>query len=231
MERQTELVQFTADATGATCTFRSPTGVGDVRTEWLLGCDGAHSAVRHGLGIAFPGNTLDRRWMLADFEIAGENRPPADQVVIKLAHGVNAAFPMGGARWRLVGDTLWLGNDYVPYFHPMIEERIVAIERKKYGLSVMDTSIINKRPRYPVSDAVYWSKTFRDTVTACAPEHDNPGGCPTWVYKVSKKDDKLYLERIESLSRATKSVATRAILTRDSLANCEWGRVEPIGPH
>ena len=24
----------------------------------------------------------------------------------------------GGARWRLVGDTLWLANDYGPYFHP-----------------------------------------------------------------------------------------------------------------
>lgn len=75
-----------------------------VRAEWLVGCDGAHSVVRHGLGIEFPGNTLDRRWMLADFEIAGSHPPPSDQVVIKLAHGVNAAFPMGGALWRLIAD-------------------------------------------------------------------------------------------------------------------------------
>lgn len=104
VERGTELAEFTSDATGATCTLDSAAGREQVRTEWLLGCDGAHSAVRHGLGIEFPGNTLDRRWMLADFEIAGENPPPADQVVIRLAQGVNAAFPMGGARWRLIAD-------------------------------------------------------------------------------------------------------------------------------
>jgi 2-polyprenyl-6-methoxyphenol hydroxylase-like FAD-dependent oxidoreductase len=104
VERNTELMEFTADATGATCTLRSPAGDEKVRTDWLLGCDGAHSAVRHGLGIGFPGNTLDRRWMLADFEIAGDDPPPSDQVVIRLAHGVNAAFPMGGARWRLIAD-------------------------------------------------------------------------------------------------------------------------------
>jgi 2-polyprenyl-6-methoxyphenol hydroxylase-like FAD-dependent oxidoreductase len=104
VERRTELLKFTADSTGATSTLRSPAGLSEVRTNWLIGCDGSHSTVRHGLGISFPGSTVDRRWMLADFEVAGDNPPPADQVVIRLAQGVNAAFPMGGARWRLIAD-------------------------------------------------------------------------------------------------------------------------------
>src|SRR5881394_574528 len=29
----------------------------------------------------------------------------------------------GGARWRLIGDTLWLGNDYEPYYHPIFDPR------------------------------------------------------------------------------------------------------------
>ncbi len=29
-----------------------------LRADWLVGCDGAHSAVRHGLGFAFEGSTL-----------------------------------------------------------------------------------------------------------------------------------------------------------------------------
>jgi 2-polyprenyl-6-methoxyphenol hydroxylase-like FAD-dependent oxidoreductase len=104
VERRTELLHYSADDLGVTSTIRSTTGSEDVRSQWLLGCDGAHSVVRHGLAIDFPGTTLDRRWMLADFEIAGSNPPPADQVIIKLAQGVNAAFPMGGARWRLIAD-------------------------------------------------------------------------------------------------------------------------------
>jgi 2-polyprenyl-6-methoxyphenol hydroxylase-like FAD-dependent oxidoreductase len=104
VERHTELVQFVADGSGVTCTLRSPGGSSELRCDWLLGCDGSHSRVRRGLGIPFPGSTEDRRWMLADFEVAGPNPPAADEVVIQLARGVNAAFPMGGARWRLIAD-------------------------------------------------------------------------------------------------------------------------------
>ncbi len=104
VERRTELLGFTADPTGVNCSLRSPDGSFEVRTSWLLGCDGSHSTVRHGLEVSFPGSTVDRRWMLADFEVAGDDPPAADQVIIRLAQGVNAAFPMGGARWRLIAD-------------------------------------------------------------------------------------------------------------------------------
>jgi hypothetical protein len=128
----------------------------------------------------------------------------------------------GGARWRLVGDTLWLGNDYVPYFHSMIDRRIVAIQDKGYGLGVMDMDVISKRPPYLVPDSVYWSKNFRDTTSACAQGNPGKGGCGTWVYKVSKKGQQFYLVRIDKLSRATQTVATKAVLKRDTLLNCEW---------
>jgi 2-polyprenyl-6-methoxyphenol hydroxylase-like FAD-dependent oxidoreductase len=104
VERETELVQMTPDSSGVTAVLRSRDGDSDVRTTWLLGCDGAHSAVRHRLRLPFPGSTVDRRWMLADFEVADANPPAADQVSIGLARGVNAAFPMGGSRWRLIAD-------------------------------------------------------------------------------------------------------------------------------
>lgn len=128
----------------------------------------------------------------------------------------------GGARWRLVGDTLWLGNDYEPYFHPMIDKRIVAIQRKGYGLSVMDQEIIGQRLPYPVSDSVYWSKAFRDTVSECAQGEPGKGRCGTWVYKVAKNGRQLILVRLDGLSRETQSVAIRAVLTRDSLERCHW---------
>jgi hypothetical protein len=128
----------------------------------------------------------------------------------------------GGARWRLVGDTLWLGNDYEPYFHPMIDKRIVALQDKGYGLSVMDPDIIANRLPYPVSDSIYWSPAFRDTTSACAQGTPGAGGCGTWVYTVAKKGQQLVLTRLDNLSRATRSVASNAVLTRDSLAHCHW---------
>jgi hypothetical protein len=128
----------------------------------------------------------------------------------------------GGARWRLVGDTLWLGNDYVPYFHTMIDKRIMAIQAKGYGLAAMDMDVINKRPAFRVPDSVYWSKAFRDTTSVCAQGIPGKGGCGTWVYKVSKKDQQISLVRIESLSREIHVVASKAVLKRDTLLHCQW---------
>ncbi len=127
----------------------------------------------------------------------------------------------GGARWRLVGDTLWLSNDYEPYFHPMIDKRIVAIKAKKYGLAVMDTAVIRSRPPFPMPDSVFWSKAFIDSTSrGCASHAIDSSVCGMWVYKVSVSDRRVHLTRIEGLSRATQTVATKAVLTRDSLVNC-----------
>lgn len=125
----------------------------------------------------------------------------------------------GGARWRLVGDTLWLGNDYAPYFHPMIHTRIDALREKGYSdLGTMDMDIIKQREPFDVPDSIYWSQAFRDTTSACA--GSNP--CGTWVYKVSVQDQQISLVRLDSLSRATKTVATKAVLKRNALVNCQW---------
>ncbi len=40
-----------------------------VTTEWLVGCDGGHSLVREGAGIAFEGGTYEESFILADVEM------------------------------------------------------------------------------------------------------------------------------------------------------------------
>lgn len=126
----------------------------------------------------------------------------------------------GGARWRLIGDTLWLGNDHVPYWHQMSQTRLSAIGKKGQNPAAMDMDVIAQRPPYPVPDSVYWSKAFRDTTTACGPP------CGTYVYKVSVKDRQdsavrqVSLVRLDSLSTAAQGAATTAVLTRDSLVDC-----------
>src|SRR5262249_38154501 len=52
VERRTELVRFAAEDDRVTAVVRDAAGREEtVEADWLIGCDGAHSAVRHGLGI------------------------------------------------------------------------------------------------------------------------------------------------------------------------------------
>jgi 2-polyprenyl-6-methoxyphenol hydroxylase-like FAD-dependent oxidoreductase len=51
---------FTADADGVTTTIRHGDATETVRSKYLIGCDGAHSVVREGLGIGLEGVAATR---------------------------------------------------------------------------------------------------------------------------------------------------------------------------
>lgn len=69
VERGTELLGFTQDADGVTARLRAASGAGEeVRAGYLVGCDGAHSVVRKGLGLGFGGGAFAEEYMLADVE-------------------------------------------------------------------------------------------------------------------------------------------------------------------
>jgi 3-(3-hydroxy-phenyl)propionate hydroxylase len=54
------------DDAGVTATFETAGGPIRRRFDYLLGTDGAHSAVRHAAGIGFPGSTFDDRFLITD---------------------------------------------------------------------------------------------------------------------------------------------------------------------
>ena len=66
VERGVELRSFEQDADGVTCILSGPAGDETVRAGYLVGCDGAHSAVRHGLGLSFEGGAFPEEYMLGD---------------------------------------------------------------------------------------------------------------------------------------------------------------------
>ncbi|MFI6472139.1 FAD-dependent monooxygenase [Streptomyces sp. NPDC050516] len=69
IERETELLSFSQDADGVTALLDSASGgQEEVRAGFLIGCDGAHSAVRKGLGLSFEGGAFPTSYMLADVE-------------------------------------------------------------------------------------------------------------------------------------------------------------------
>ncbi|WP_405461050.1 FAD-dependent monooxygenase [Streptomyces sp. NBC_00101] len=69
VERGTELVSFVQDGGGVWSSVVTETGrTRDLRSRYLVGCDGAHSAVRKGLGLTFEGGAFAEEYMLADVE-------------------------------------------------------------------------------------------------------------------------------------------------------------------
>ena len=74
-----------------------------VRATYLVGCDGAHSTVRHGLGASFTGDTLPSDWALADIQIDGDI--PLDEMTICWTQeGILVFFPIAGRRFRVIAD-------------------------------------------------------------------------------------------------------------------------------
>ena len=100
IERNTKLVGFETSNEHVTCNLS--TGE-NVQTPWLIGCDGAHSTVRHTLGVEFHGDTVNRRWVLADIVVHGD--APEGSIIMELgAKGLLALFPISANRWRVIAD-------------------------------------------------------------------------------------------------------------------------------
>jgi len=56
VERRVEVLSYKTMDAGVEVTLGHPDGRKEVvAAEWLLGCDGAHSVVRHSLGVAVRG--------------------------------------------------------------------------------------------------------------------------------------------------------------------------------
>ncbi len=100
----TELENFSQDATGVTAQVKLPSGESHtIRGKFLAGCDGASSPVRHGLGLKFEGSTFERLFYVADARVDWDF--PHDALHVCLAKDVFVAFfPMPGEdRYRVVG--------------------------------------------------------------------------------------------------------------------------------
>jgi 2-polyprenyl-6-methoxyphenol hydroxylase-like FAD-dependent oxidoreductase len=73
----------------------------ELLASFVVGCDGAHSAVRHGLGLKFEGAEYRETFLLADVETNTAVR--ADQMQLcPNASGPLAVFPMSATRRRIV---------------------------------------------------------------------------------------------------------------------------------
>ena len=66
VHRGHRFTSLTQDVDGVTATFETDDGAVQHRFSYLVGADGAHSPVRHAIGMNFTGYTFDDRFLIAD---------------------------------------------------------------------------------------------------------------------------------------------------------------------
>jgi 2-polyprenyl-6-methoxyphenol hydroxylase-like FAD-dependent oxidoreductase len=108
IERGTELVRLEQDAGGVDVVLRDGRGVAEhVRAAYVVGCDGAHSAVRKLAGIPFEGDAYLQQFMLGDVEAdAADGFAPLTPDTVHSfpgRYGVAMIFPLGRpTTWRVI---------------------------------------------------------------------------------------------------------------------------------
>jgi len=108
VERPLELVALTQDEAGCVATLDRAGVREEVRARYVVGADGAHSAVRKAVGLAFEGAAYAQTFLLGDVSIPGREGRAAELFIAR--RGFAALFPMadggpvagGGDRYRVL---------------------------------------------------------------------------------------------------------------------------------
>ncbi|SIT40254.1 putative monooxygenase, FAD-binding protein [Paraburkholderia ribeironis] len=104
IERGVELTMFAQGAASIQTTLRRADGHTEtMRPSYMIAADGAHSVIRHRLGLGFEGKTFEQTYLLADLH--AETDWPDDELhIFASGEGLVALFPMGHGRHRLIAD-------------------------------------------------------------------------------------------------------------------------------
>ena len=97
----TELTEITQDDVSVRVTAGGEEAVYDL----VIAADGAHSTVRHGLGLAFNGHTLPEQWSIADVESPDWPTPDEFHAYLRSRGRVVIVAPLERTRFRLVSNT------------------------------------------------------------------------------------------------------------------------------
>ena len=109
IERGVELLGLDQDPAGVTARLSD----GSLRARWLVGCDGAHSTVRHALGLQFHGHPYPERLVLGD--VRWDTDLPRDRLSIFLDPAFLACFPLPDGSWRIIATEEVVQGD-ISYF-------------------------------------------------------------------------------------------------------------------
>ncbi|WP_175915208.1 MULTISPECIES: FAD-dependent monooxygenase [unclassified Burkholderia] len=143
VERGVTLTACEAGGTSLDVTIRGVDGREQAfAPSYLIAADGAHSTVRHLLGLGFAGHAFEQTFLLADFA-AIPDWPDEEIHLFTTPDGIAGLFPMGGGRYRLVADRP-PGGDAPPDAPtpptPTLDE-CEAIVRARVGASIAPSDL------------------------------------------------------------------------------------------
>ena len=132
--RGAEVVGLTQDADGVRLDVLGPEGPTTVRARYVVGTDGAHSAVRRLVGIDFVGTQYETRILLADVRLA---RPPGETLFgASTQEGLVLLVPFGDGWFRAI---VWdRTREDVPLDEPVtlaeLQDAFRRIARDDFGM-------------------------------------------------------------------------------------------------
>ncbi|KWI59138.1 FAD-binding monooxygenase [Burkholderia pseudomultivorans] len=140
VERGTTLIACDNGGTSLDVTIRDADGR-DTRCtpSYLIAADGAHSTVRHLLGVGFAGHAFEQTFLLAD--LAAIPDWPDDEIhLFTTPGGIAGLFPMGDGRYRLVADRPPGGDTSPDASAPSLAE-CEAIVHARIGASIATSDL------------------------------------------------------------------------------------------
>jgi 2-polyprenyl-6-methoxyphenol hydroxylase-like FAD-dependent oxidoreductase len=103
IEQRSELVGLGRRGDGVDATLRfADRRETEIRAGYVVGCDGAHSRVRHELGLAFAGQPYAGDFLLADVALDGVGREDSSHLFFRPDGRGLVCLPMARHRWRVV---------------------------------------------------------------------------------------------------------------------------------
>ena len=138
VEREVEAIALENGDKGVTVMLRHVDGREEtMAADWLIGCDGAHSRVRHEVGATFAGETMKSDWMLADVHLKGYPLPDTESSIYWHRDGIFIVFPIAPGRYRVLADMPLSEAEQPPT--PTLEQvRTVIKRRGPEGLHAFD---------------------------------------------------------------------------------------------
>src|SRR6201985_1892432 len=103
IEQRSELAGLSQHGDGVDATLRFADGrETEIRAGYVVGCDGAHSRVRHELGLAFDGQPYAGEFLLADVGLDGVGSEDASHLFFRPDGRTLVCLPMAPHRSRVV---------------------------------------------------------------------------------------------------------------------------------
>jgi 2-polyprenyl-6-methoxyphenol hydroxylase-like FAD-dependent oxidoreductase len=141
VEYETTLVSARETDSGVVATMESAGSSRTVDAKYLVGCDGAHSTVRHLLDLPFEGGDYSEQFMLAD-AMTNDALPADEMQLCPSRDGPLAIFPMSASRRRIVAT-------------------VGEIEGEAPSLDLVNELLRKRAPEGLRAESLVWSTYFR----------------------------------------------------------------------